>query len=58
MEGFDEDTYEIVDPVKPPEHEALEARMRESEGMFAKGVKLDPHTLAALMTDRPWSTAC
>ena len=51
MEGFDEDTYEIVDPVKPPEHEALEARMRESEGMFAKGVKLDPHTLAALMTD-------
>ncbi len=51
MEGFDEDTYEIVDPAKPPEHEALEARLKENEGMFASRNKLDAYTLAALMTD-------
>ncbi len=50
MEGFDEDTFEIVDPARPPEHEVLETRLRESQGMFAD-TKLDAFSLAALMTD-------
>jgi malate dehydrogenase (oxaloacetate-decarboxylating)(NADP+) len=51
MDGFDEDDYEIVDPARPPEVEALEARLRENEGLFAQGDRLDPGVLAALMTD-------
>ncbi|MCC6573801.1 MAG: NADP-dependent malic enzyme [Planctomycetes bacterium] len=50
MDGFDEDLFEIIDPVKPPSHELLEQRLREHEGMFS-GTELDSHTLGALMAD-------